>query len=389
MLYSAQKMLLFEPNKPYIRLMERYNWQRKDWPNFTFSLEASEDALYVFAEKAGHISGIWKAIPENMQMEAVVDLMLAEAMKTSEIEGEYLSRKDVLSSIKANLGLTNPKTKAKDRKASGIADLMTDVRNSFMESLTKEKLFVWHRMIFGESDELVIGKWRTHKEPMQIVSGAVGKQKVHYEAPPSNRVAKEMDRFITWFNETAPGGKKEIRKGPVRAAIAHLYFETIHPFEDGNGRIGRALAEKALSQGIGRPVLLSLSRTIEAEKKNYYGALEKAQKSLDISGWINYFVNTLLNAQTQAEEQIEFTLRKVKFFDRFTPQLNKRQLTVIRRMFDEGVKGFEGGMNANKYIGLTKISKATATRDLQELVEKGIFKIVGGGRSSRYDLIIL
>ena len=136
-----------------------------------------------------------------------------------------------------------------------------------------------------------------------------------------------------------------------------------------------------------RPVLLSLSRTIEVEKKNYYGALEKAQSSLEITGWINYFVNTVLSAQIQAEDQIEFTLRKVKFFDRFTSQLNKRQLTVIRRIFDEGVKGFEGGMNANKYMGLTKISKTTATRDLQELVEKGIFKIVGGGRSSRYDLL--
>lgn len=247
--------------------MERYNWQRKDWPNFTFSLESYEDALYDFAEKVGHISGIWEAIPQSMQIEAVIDLMLAEALKTSEIEGEYLSRKDVLSSIKANLGLTNPNTKSKDRKASGIADLMMDVRNSFMESLTKEKLFEWHRMIFGESEGLDIGKWRTHKEPMQIVSGAAGKQKIHYEAPPSNRVAKEMERFIIWFNETAPGGKMEIRKGPVRAAIAHLFFETIHPFEDGNGRMGRALAEKALSQGIGRPVLLSLSRTIEAEKK--------------------------------------------------------------------------------------------------------------------------
>lgn len=368
--------------------MERYNWQRKGWPNFTFSLEPSEDALYDFAEKAGHVSGIWKAIPENMQMEAVVDLMLAEAMKTSEIEGEYLSRKDVLSSIKANLGLTNQKTKVKDRKASGIADLMTDVRNSFMESLTKEKLFAWHNMIFGDLNDFDIGKWRTHKEPMQTVSGTAGKQKVHYEAPPSNRMAKEMDCYINWFNGTAPGSKKEIHKGPGRAAIAHLYFETIHPFQDGNGRVGRALAEKALSQGIGRPVLLSLSRTIEAEKKNYYEALEKAQSSLDITGWINYFVKTVLSAQSQAEEQIEFTLRKVKFFDRFTSQLNKRQLSVIRRMFDEGVKGFEGGMNANKYISLTKTSKATATRDLQDLVEKRIFKIIGGGRSSRYDLTI-
>jgi len=382
-------MTIFEPIKSSNRLMKKrelYNWQRKEWPDFTFSLDGAEGNLYRFAEKAGHITGIWKAIPENMQMETVVDLMLSEAMKTSEIEGEYLSRRDVLSSIKANLGLTRRSATVKDRKAAGIADLMMDVRNSFKEPLTKEKLFSWHRMIFRYAEEMETGRWRTHPEPMQIISGAIGKQKIHFEAPPSAVVKKEMDRFIDWFNHTAPGGKDEIRKSPVRAAIAHLWFETIHPFEDGNGRVGRALAEKVLSQGIGRPVLLSLSRTIEAEKKNYYAALEKAQGSLDITGWIQYFTNTILDAQMQAGEQIEFTLKKIKFFDRFTPDLNARQLKVLHRFFEEGVKGFQGGMNAAKYMGITKTSKATATRDLQELVVLGVFAMAGGGRSSRYEL---
>jgi Fic family protein len=368
--------------------MEQYNWQRKQWPGFTYDLSPTEDNVYEFAEKTGHINGIWKSIPEGMQLEAVVDLMLTEAIKTSEIEGEYLSRKDVLSSIKKNLGLIDIPLKVQDRRAAGIAELMTDVRNSFREPLTKEKIFSWHRMIFGVSDNTSIGHWRSHSEPMQIVSGASGKQKIHFEAPPSTRVPHEMDQFLDWFNETAPGEKREIRKSPVRAAITHLYFETIHPFEDGNGRIGRALAEKALSQGIGRPVLLSLSRTIEADKKSYYTALEKAQSSLDITSWINYFVRTILDAQTLAEEQIEFTLKKVKFFDRFRQQLNERQMLVLNRMFEEGPKGFEGGMNAGKYMGITKTSKATATRDLQDLVEKGAFLAAGGGRSSSYRLNI-
>jgi Fic family protein len=321
-----------------------------------------------------------------MQMETVVDMMVAEAIKTSEIEGEYLSRKDVLSSIKKNLGLISPHEKIKDKKAEGIGELMTDVRNTFKEELSKEKLFAWHKMIMANSKDVEVAKWRTHKEPMQVISGAMGKQKVHFEAPPSAIVPKQMGQFVQWFNLTAPGGKKEIKKAPLRSAIAHLYFETIHHFEDGNGRIGRAIAEKALSQGIGRPVMLSLSRTIEANKKKYYAALEKAQKQNEITAWVNYFVHAILDAQIEAEEQIDFTLKKVKFFDRFKDQLNNRQLTVIKRMLQEGAKGFEGGMNAGKYAGITKISKATATRDLQLLAEIGAFIVSGGGRSTSYSV---
>jgi Fic family protein len=215
-----------------------------------------------------------------------------------------------------------------------------------------------------------------------------GKQRIHFEAPPSDRVPQEMERFITWFNQTGPGGIKEIKKAPVRSAIAHLYFEAIHPFEDGNGRIGRAIAEKALSQGIGRPALLSLSKAIEANRKEYYDALEMAQQSNEITKWINYFVKTILAAQTEAEEQIDFTLKKAKFFDRYKDQLNDRQLKVIRRMLEEGPEGFTGGMNATKYGSVTKTSKATATRDLQDLLEKGIINVVGGGRSTRYQINI-
>jgi len=366
--------------------MTPYNWQQKDWPEFTYSLQAIEDELFILAEKVGKVTGVLNALPEDTQMDAVIDMMVSEAIKTSEIEGEYLSRKDVTSSIKNNLGLNATPEKLKDKLAKGIGDLMIDVRKTFMEPLTQEKLFTWHAMLLKDREDIRVGGWRDHKEPMQIVSGALGKQKIHFEAPPSDSVPKEMERFIRWFNETGPGGAKEIKKAPVRSAIAHLYFEVIHPFEDGNGRIGRAIAEKALSQGIGRPVLMSLSKTIEANKKAYYDALELAQRSNEITRWITYFVGTVLTAQTEAEEQIDFTLKKAKFFDRYKDQLSERQLKVIRRMLEEGPKGFSGGMNATKYASLTKISKATATRDLQDLLERKIFIVIGAGRSTRYQI---
>lgn len=336
----------------------------------------------------GRATGMLGALPESAQTEAVIDTMVAEAIKTSAIEGEYLSRKDVLSSIRKNLGLVTGPEYIADKKTAGIGELMIDVRRTYSEPPTKEKLFTWHRMLLEGIKGIKVGAWRTHTEPMQVVSGALGKQKVHFEAPPSASVPGEMERFITWFNDTGPGGKMEIKRPPLRSAIAHLYFESIHPFEDVNGRIGRALAEKALSQGIGRPAQLSLSRTIEAKKQDYYDALQKAQSSTNITDWITYFVQTILTAQTEAAEEIDFTLKKTKFFDRFTPPLHQRQVKVIRRMLEEGSKGFTGGMNAGKYASIAGVSNATATRDLQELLEQGAIILWGdaGGRSTKYQV---
>lgn len=365
-----------------------YNWQQPDWPNFKYDLHDVEDALFDFAAQTGHVSGILKAMPEDIQMEAVIDIMVAEAIKTSEIEGEYLSRQDVISSIRNNLGLTHPPGPVKDKRAQGAAQLMTDVRKTCAETLTEEKLFAWHRMLLQDSSRINVGRWRMHDEPMQVVSGTLGKEKVHFEAPPSSRVPYEMSRFVKWFNETAPGGTNELRKAPIRSAIAHVYFETIHPFDDGNGRIGRAIAEKALSQTLGRPVLLSLSKTIEGDKPSYYNALERAQKSNEITPWINYFVNVMLKAQKQAVDLVDFILKKSKFFDRFKDVLNERQMKVVNRMLNAGPEGFEGGMSAKKYMSITKASKATATRDLQELLRAEVLLPEGGGRSTHYTLNI-
>lgn len=362
----------------------KYNWQQKDWSNFQFKIDAVEDLLFDFAQRTGRISGVLEGLSETEQTEAMINLMVSEAIKTSEIEGEYLSRNDVMSSIRRNIGLNPDLPPTKDKRAEGVSELMVAVRNNFSKPLTSKMLFDWHSMLMKGNTQIKVGQWRSHQEPMQIVSGGIGREIVHFEAPPSKNVSTEMDGFIKWFN--ASDG--EIKKPILRAAIAHLYFETIHPFEDGNGRIGRAVAEKALSQSIGRPVLFSLSKSIESNKNKYYDALKAAQRSNEITDWINYFVETVLDAQIDAEQEIEFTLNKTKFFDQHKDSLNERQRKVVRRMLEEGHQGFEGGMNARKYVSLAKTSKATATRDLQDLVQKQIFKPIGGGRSTKYEIVL-
>jgi Fic family protein len=317
-------------------------------------------------------------------MRAVIELMIAEAMKTSEIEGEYLSRQDVASSIRNQMGIFTREEIVKDLRAKGVADLMVEVRNSWDSPLSDKVLFDWHRLLMQGSNTVASGRWRKLGEPMQVVSGSVVNPIVHFEAPPSKRVPKEMAAFINWFNKS----RKLIPQGPVRSALAHLYFESIHPFEDGNGRIGRALAEKAVSQQLGRPAMISLSKVIQSNKKAYYEALETAQRSNEVTEWIQYFVGVILEAQVEARANVEFILRKAKFFDCHKHTLSERQLKVVRRMLDEGPAGFDGGMNARKYVSLTRVSKATATRDLQDLLEKGVLNSEGGGRSTRYGLNI-
>lgn len=365
-----------------------YNWEQPDWPDFKYSLGDIETRLYAFALETGEITGILKSLPTAVREASLLEVMLSEAIKTSEIEGEFLSRQDVMSSIRNNLGLNEALEPVHDQKSKGIGALMVDVRRTYQEPLTFEKLWDWHKLLLGGSLRIRIGQWRSGEAPMQIISGSIGKEKIHFQAPPSERIAAEMSRFIKWFNETAPDGIKPISSAPVRAAIAHLYFETIHPFEDGNGRIGRAIAEKTLSQTLGRPVMMSLSRTIEGDRKQYYRALEEAQKGNEITPWITYFAEVALLAQRESRQLIDFTLQKTHFFDRHKTRLNNRQTKVIQKMLEAGPKGFEGGMSAKKYMSVAKTSKATATRDLQALVEIGVFEASGGGRSIRYELIL-
>jgi len=270
----------------------------------------------------------------------------------------------------------------------GIAEMMVDLYRSFAEPLSEETLFRWHRMVVrGRRDLKDVGRYRTGAEPMQVVSGARQAPKIHFEAPPASELACEMSRFVSWFCRTGPG-REEPLPALTRAGIAHLYFESIHPFEDGNGRIGRAIAEKALAQSTGQPTLTGLAATILARRKNYYEALEAANKQNEMTGWLAWFAGIAIEAQRRTLAHVEFLIDKTKVLDRLKGQLNERQEKALLRMFREGPAGFRGGLSAGKYSTLTGASPATATRDLTDLVAKGGLVREGARRHARYHLSV-
>lgn len=363
-----------------------YNWQLNSWPEFKYDLEALEPLFLEFALEWAELKGMEKGLSKEMEVETMLNIMVSEAIKSSAIEGEFYSREDVLSSIKYKLGIIKPPIGVKGRPAAGIAELMVEVRNSFQLPLSLEILKTWHSILFKQAKNMMVGDWRTGDEPIQVVSGPIGREKVHFEAPPSETVPFEMVRFVHWYNKSEIPSKDAIKKALLKSAIAHLYFETIHPFEDGNGRIGRALSEKALSQNLNKPILLSLSKTIEANKDGYYQALKEAQRGMEITSWINYFVKVVIMAQRDSKVLVDFLLRKAKFFDRYRDLLEERQIKVLKKMFDAGPEGFIGGISAKKYMSITNVSKATATRDLQNLHRHGILSQRGAGRSVSYEL---
>jgi len=364
-----------------------YNWQHKNWPNFKFNLDGLEDLLIDIQSNVSLVTGAVSALPEKMQTEALVQTIVAEALKTSEIEGEHYSRIDVMSSIKKNLGLVVDKSTA-NKNVIGLGEMLLDVRNTYSELLSEKKLSEWHTLLMHTHKKISAGVYRKGEEPMLIISGSASDPSIHFEGPPSSHVPEEMSRFIEWFNLDRSNEKDwRLNSPPVKAAIAHLYFESIHPFEDGNGRVGRAIAEKALSQGYGRPILMSLSKTIEKYRKEYYNELKEAQRKLDITKWVAWFVNIISIAQAETDKLVGFTIKKMRFFDLYNSQINERQAKVIGRMLEEGPDDFVGGINAKKYMSITGCSKATATRDLQDLRETGVIHPIGGsGRSTSYSL---
>jgi Fic family protein len=263
---------------------------------------------------------------------------------------------------------------------------MVDLYENFDAPLTHETMFAWHKMLMsGDRSINVIGGYRTHPEPMQVVSNIAHEPKVHFEAPPSSKMKAEMDGFVKWFNETAPTGPRPLPP-LTRAGIGHLYFVSIHPFEDGNGRIARAIAEKSLAQNAGHPTLIALAYTIERARKGYYDALERNNKDTAITDWLVYFGNTVLDAQSNTIKRVDFYVSKAKFYDKFRGAFNDRQDKVIARMFREDIEGFKGGLSAENYITISKTSRSTATRDLRELVEKGALWKTGELRHTRYHL---
>jgi len=360
-----------------------WNWQLPDWPQFSYDKAVLASLEQKFLLKSSFLSGIYHHINDTDKTTLIVDLISDEAYKTSEIEGEYLNRDSLRSSIRRYFGLLTDKRKIPPAE-QGIAEMMVNLYQSYATPLTEFALCDWHLMLTSMRRDLQnVGRYRTQEDEMQVVSGSFHKPKVHFEAPPSKIVPNEMEKFITWFNEN-----EKTLPALVRAGIAHLYFVCIHPFEDGNGRIARALAEKALSQALGYPTLIALSHTIQKNKKAYYAALEHANKSNEITDWLIYFANTILDAQPYTQQVIEFLIEKTKLYDRIKNQINSRQEKVIARLFEEGLEGFEGGLSAENYIRIADTSRATATRDLQDLVEKGVLLRRGELKSTRYVLNI-
>lgn len=365
-----------------------YNWQFPEWPNFTYSTDKVQPAILAFAEETGEVNGMVLSLSADLKQETMQQMMLSEAIKTSEIEGEYLSQEDVMSSIKNNLGFNEHPVAVKDQRAGGVARLMIAVRKSFDQPLSLAMLLEWHQLLMENAKHVNPGNWRSGTAPMQVVSGTYGREVVHFEAPPSSQVPGEMERFVHWYNEPEFPLKGGAAQAVLKSSLAQLYFESIHPFEDGNGRIGRAIAEKAISESLGRPVMLSLSKIIEADKASYYAALKKAQRTMEVSLWVNYFADVILQAQRHAKAMVQFTLAKAQLFDRYKSLINERQMKAQNKMMKKEGELFEGGMTARKYMSINKTSKATATRDLQQLQEMGVLKPEGAGRSVSYQLNI-
>ena len=364
-----------------------WNWQQEDWPTFRFDKAKLETFEGSFLHAAGIFAGTIKHVGDEDKQLLIVDLISNEALKTSEIEGETLNRDSLQSSIRRNFGLSADQRKVLPAER-GIAEMMVDLYRHYNRPLTDEMLFHWHELLMSGSDIEDIGCYRTNAEPMQVVSGPLHAPKVHFEAPPSTRIKAEMKRYIQWFNSTAPSGKHPL-PALLRAGIAHLYFESIHPFEDGNGRIGRALSEMALSQALSSPTLIALSQTIQSKRKVYYDMLERGNKQNEITGWLTYFAETILEAQNYTQRMIDFIIAKMKFLDRYREQLNERQKKAILRLFRAGPDGFEGGLSAEKYIAITGAARATATRDLHDLVELQALTRAGERKGTRYYLSLL
>ena len=362
-----------------------WNWQQRDWPKFIWKSTRLATAEQQFLVGEGTFVGAIKHLGEDDRNQMTVQAMSTEALTTSEIEGEILDRASVQSSIQRRLGLAADNRRVAPAER-GIAEMMVNLYTTSATALSDEMLFEWHRMLMGGRQDLEdVGRYRTSAEPMQIVSGAVGAEKIHFEAPPSAKVPAEMKQFITWFDRTAPGGPEPL-PALTRAAVAHLYFESIHPFEDGNGRIGRALAEKSLAQSLGQPSLIALAATILPRRARYYAALEAANKSNEITEWLAWFAGTTIEAQRRTLARIEFLIDKTKFLDRVRGELNHRQEKALLRMFKEGPEGFKGGMSAGKYSTITGASPATTTRDLADLTEKNALIREGERRHARYKL---
>jgi Fic family protein len=366
--------------------MTVYIYERDDWPQFRWDQDGLANQLAAARHRQGRLIGRMEGLGFRLREEAVLDTLTQDVLKSSEIEGEILERDLVRSSIARRLGLDIGALAPVDRDVEGVVEMMLDATQRYDEPLTQERLFAWHASLFptGRSGmhKIKSGAWRNDSTgPMQVVSGPIGKERVHFQAPPAKRVAKEMKAFLKWFNhpdETDP---------VVRAALAHLWFVTIHPFDDGNGRIARTIADMGLARSEDSPKrFYSMSAQIRQERNGYYEILERTQiGTMDVTPWMRWFLGCLDRAFGGAETTLASVLRKARFWEKHAGEsFNDRQ----RKMMNRLLEGFEGKLTSSKWAKILKCSQDTASRDITDLIDRGILsKDAAGGRSTNYSLI--
>ena len=366
-----------------------YIWQSPHWPHWQYDLAALAEPLTAASRAQGLLLGRLADVGMALRDEASLSALTEDVVQTSAIEGETLNIASVRSSVARRLGVDIGALSPVDRHAEDVVDMVLDATGNATNSLTIERLFGWHAALFptGYSgmSRIHVGAWRDDSTgPMQVISGAVGRARIHFEAPPANRLPAEMDRFLAWLNDT---NSKE--PALLRAGLGHLWFVTLHPFDDGNGRIARAVGDLLLARAEGGPQrFYSLSAQIQQERKAYYDILERTQKgNMDVTAWLEWFLATLLKAVEQAHGTLDQVLAKAKFWQlAATIPMNERQIKVLNRLLD----GFEGVLTTSKWAAVAKCSSDTALRDITELVQQGVLqKAAAGGRSTNYEIAAL
>lgn len=364
-------------------------WQQPNWPQFSWQAEPLAPLLRACIQAQGRLLGMLGAVGSDTAVQSSLDAMLQNIVTSSAIEGEQLNIGSVRSSLARRLGL-NEEGRTTSR-SEGLAELLLDATRAYQQPLDLQRLFTWHGWLFPNDDHLLarplrIGTLRG-EEPMQVVSGRLDRPTVHFEAPPRAGLEAQLDDFLAWFESS----RSDARLDPfLRAGIAHFWFVTLHPFDDGNGRLTRAITDLALAQGEHQAIrFYAMSASILDDRAGYYRILEASQKgALDITAWLQWFLGTLLKSLEQALARIDRVLIKARFWQAHRSQaLSAEQIKVLNRLLDGGEKGFENGISAAQYQAVAKVSKATATRHLSDLVEKGcLARLPGGGRSTRYQI---
>ncbi len=370
---------------------KKWIWQQDDWPDFYWQDEQILPLLRKCRLKQGILLGKAGAVSQRFSLEAALDALLQNIITSSAIEGEQLNAQSVRSSLAKRMGLHLKQNYPTSERSEGLAQMMMDAIMNLDTPLSLERLLQWHRWLFPGIDAsmygIKVGQLRGD-EPMQVVSGRIDKPTVHFEAPSRDRLNKELEQFIAWFNQS----RENVHLDPIlRAAICHFWFVTLHPFDDGNGRITRVLTDLALAQEDKQSIrLYAMSASILERRKDYYEVLEACQRnSLDLTKWLLWFIYTLEDSIDMAMDKIDRTIAKARFWQNFQNEIfSKEQIKVLNRMLDGGKKGFEQGISASQYQKVAKVSKATATRHLADLLAKGcIEKLPGGGRSTKYTII--